>query len=192
VNTNRAISTPNRMDLSLIEEGVTLILKGLNVDMKHRNFLETPERVARMYKELFQHEEPNWETFPERYCDVIVFRGHKVWGLCSHHLLPMHLSVSVAYIPSSGRVLGLSKLGRLIDYCNNRPMLQEELTSNICERLSKVTQESTAVYAEGRHLCVAMRGVKSEGEFVTYATSGKFTDSEYYRGLFFDLVRNRK
>jgi len=176
----------------LIEQGVTLLLRGLGVDLGNRNFLETPERVARFYQEMFgQREEPNWEVFPdEYYCNMVLLRNHSLWSLCPHHLLPVKLTCSIAYLPTRGKVLGLSKLARVVNFANGRPLLQEEFTHRIAKDLSDLTGGSpTASYVRGRHMCARIRGVRTEGDFATYAVTGKFETDTALQARFFDLLR---
>lgn len=177
------------IDISQIEQGVSLLLRGLGVNLADRNFLETPERVARFYVEMFRKHEPNWEVFPERYCNMILLRRHEIWSLCPHHLLPVRLVVSIAYIPEKGRVLGLSKLARLVNHANDGPILQEEFTHRISECLTEtIGCTSSAVYLVGEHMCARIRGVRTTGDFVTYSVSGDFETKPAVQQLFFNLV----
>jgi GTP cyclohydrolase I len=177
------------MDLSKIERGVELILKGLDCDLSDRNFTETPERVARAYAEMFAPKDREWATFPEDFNDFILLRGHTLHTLCPHHLLPVELSVSLAYIPN-GHVLGLSKLARILDECNTGPVLQEKFTRDCLGALNQICPDiqGAACLIEGRHDCTRIRGIRSEASFVTYRLEGKFKEADLeYR--FFDLCR---
>lgn len=179
------------MNLGKIEHGVELILQGLGVDLKDRNFLETPERVARFYAEMFQPKEREWATFPEAFNDFILLRGHTLHTLCPHHLLPVDLRVSIAYIPA-GHVLGLSKLARVLDECNTAPVLQEKFTKDCLRSLLDVCPnvQGAACLVEGRHDCTRIRGVRSEASFITYKLDGRFLTEPELEKRFFDLCRS--
>jgi GTP cyclohydrolase I len=172
-----------------IEQGVRLILQGLECDAHDPNFAETPERVARAYEEMFAVDEDNeYTTFTEAYADFILLRRHKVWSLCPHHLLPVRLIVSVAYIPA-GKVLGLSKLARVLNDCNPGPVLQEAFTREVVSRLESIVSCSgVACFVEGSHGCMQIRGVKTDGDVVTSAFSGSFLANARLQDRFFQLI----
>src|SRR6478752_4962379 len=101
-----------------LEKGAALILEGLGVDTRNdRNYTHTPERYAKALMEMFAAPDTDWAVFPENTNDLILLRDHRLYSLCPHHLLPVKLVVSVAYIPD-GHVLGLSKLARVTQECN--------------------------------------------------------------------------
>lgn len=174
---------------SLVERGVELILKGLGIDLKDRNFIETPERYARALKELFNDKRDDWATFQEEYSDFILLRNHKLYSLCPHHLLPVRFYVSLAYVPN-GNVLGLSKLARLLDDCNNNPLLQERFTTDILEKVYDVCPgtKGAACLIEGTHGCLEIRGVRSDAHFVTYKMKGCFEKDPALEERFFRLA----
>lgn len=178
------------MNLHEIEQGVALILKGLDCDLKDRNFTETPERVARFYAEMFATKKVEWATFPEDYTDFILLRRHRMWSLCPHHLIPVRFDVSLAYIPS-GHVLGLSKLVRVLDEANSRPLLQERFTKDVIGNVTKICQgvQGVAVHINGQHGCTLIRGVHSDAEFVTYRLEGAFRQQPELEDRFFQLIR---
>ena len=178
------------MDLGKIERGVELILKGLDCDLKDRNYTHTPERVAKLYAELFAPKDREWATFPEDFNDFILLRGHTLYTMCPHHLLPVDLRVSVAYIPN-GNVLGLSKLARLLDECNTGPILQEKFTKDCLRLLHELCPgiRGAACLVEGRHDCTRIRGVRSGADFVTYKLDGDFLASTDLEKRFFQLCR---
>jgi GTP cyclohydrolase I len=180
------------MNQSKIEDGVRLILKGLGCDMKDRNFAATPERVAKVYKELFTVEETEFATFEENYNDFILVRNHVVWSMCPHHLLPVRMEVSVAYIPN-GEVLGLSKLIRVINEANTGPIMQESFTRTIVDKLQllAVGAKGSACIVTGVHDCMRIRGVRSPADVVTYNLTGEFLHSQPLQDRFFELCRGR-
>lgn len=173
-----------------IERGVSYILRGLGVDLTDANYLETPERVARMYVEMFAPREREWATFNEDYSDFILLRGHVLYSLCPHHLLPVELNVSLAYVPDN-HVLGLSKLARICDEVNVGPILQERFTVDVLTRLEELCPgiRGAAVLVDGQHGCTKVRGVRSDGRFTTYRLSGCFKEDSSLEDRFFTLAR---
>lgn len=135
-------------------------------------FHDTPERVARFWEEFIHRPKPQLKDFetPEKYIhEPIRLTNFECWGLCPHHLLPVHYKVSVEYIPrKGGRVLGISKLPRLIDYCLRGLPLQEDLPHIICDEImSRIKPTYVACQVTGMHLCMVMRGVKAPGTELT-------------------------
>jgi GTP cyclohydrolase I len=180
------------MNHDLVERGVTLILRGLNVDLKDHNYTDTPERYARALYEMFNPTETEWATFEEEFSDFILLRGHQLYSLCPHHLFPVKFNVSLAYIPN-GRVLGLSKLARLLHECNRGPLLQEAFTKQVIDKVHEICHgtRGVACFIQGEHGCLSMRGVRSEADFVTYRLDGIFNEDKDLERRFFDLVRKR-
>lgn len=177
-------------DQHKLEVGTRLILEGLGVDKNDRNFRDTPERYARALMEVFSPKDTDWAAFPEENSDFILLRDHRLYSLCPHHLLPVKLYVSVAYIPN-GRVLGLSKLARIAHACNTTPVLQETFTADLLEGLELITRgtHGSACLVEGKHLCMEMRGVKSDGHVLTYKFKGEFEENTALQERFFALCR---
>jgi len=166
-----------------------MLLEGLGCDLKNPNYRETPERVARMYLELFGEKDHNFEAFVEEYANFILLKGHKMYSVCPHHLVLVKFTVHLAYIPV-GRVLGLSKLVRVLNECNSGPLLQEKFTRDavsLVERICKGTK-GVACLIEGEHGCTTARGVRTEGTFFTYHFSGDFKSNHSLEQLFFQLV----
>lgn len=172
-----------------IEAGVRLILEGLGVDLLDRNYTRTPFRVAKFYAEMFSPPENEWATFPEDYNDFIMLREHRMYSLCPHHLLPVEFTVSMAYIPN-GNVLGLSKLARVLDECNRGPILQERFTSDVVTRIGTLCPgvQGTACLIRGVHDCTKIRGVHSDGHFLTYKLQGAFVERPELEARFFQLA----
>ena len=171
------------MDKTKIEQGVSLILEGLEVDLTDHNFDETPQRVARAYTEIFASPERIATVFEEPYTDFILVKNHEMYTLCPHHLLPVRMRISLAYIPD-GKVLGLSKLVRIMQQANSGPILQERFTSDVRSRLEHAletpgrkyspNQKGVCVLVEGWHGCIAIRGVRSTASTITMASAGLF------------------
>ncbi len=173
-----------------IQEGIRLVLEGLGVDPSDHNFNDTPARVAKCYAELFTPQATGWSVFDEDYTDQVVIREHVFYTLCPHHLLPVKITAAVGYIPN-GKVIGASKLIRMIHEVNRYPMTQERITAEIVKSIKKLTQGTSrgeAVLLLGEHDCFRMRGTRSNGSMVTDKFSGEF-DTPEKRRQFFDLVK---
>lgn len=169
-----------------------MILKGLGVDPHDHNFERTPQRVADVYEELFDPPNTGWPVFDEQFTDMIVMRNHVFYTMCPHHLLPVEIRADVAYVPN-GKVIGASKLIRMIHDANRFPMTQEALTYAIQKRIWELTNKTAqgeAVLLRGRHGCFSMRGVRSHtANMVTVKYGGKFADDGELRQRFEWLVR---
>lgn len=149
------------------------------------NFRETAERAAKAAQEMVRPvaeieqeiDDLLTKTFPARYDQMVISKHNICFGLCPHHLLPVIYRVSAAYIPKD-RVVGISKLSRLIRLLARRPVLQEDLTHELAELLfSRLDSKGAAVYVEGLHMCMAARGVEAhEARLVTSAVRGVFTE----------------
>jgi GTP cyclohydrolase I len=161
------------------------------------NFRETAARAARAAQELVRPvaeikaeiDDLVAKTFPARYDHMVISKHNICFGLCPHHLLPVVYRVSLAYLPLE-RVVGISKLSRLIRLMARQPTLQEDLTHELAELLfSRLASRGSAVYIEGLHMCMAARGVEAhEARLVTSAMLGAFGDNQSTRSEFLDLV----
>lgn len=181
------------MNQKLIQLGVLNILEGLGVDINSKDFKKTPERVARLYKEILSPPRVQWSTFPHQgYSEMVVHNSHHVWGFCPHHILPIEMFVAVGYIPTSkGNVPGLSKVPRLVEVKSRRLVLQEQIAVDIVETLmKKLKLLGAGCFIRGRHLCMTMRGVKTNGLVTTSALRGVFLTKPEVRTEFFELVRS--
>jgi GTP cyclohydrolase I len=164
------------LDHTKIEAGVSLMLEGLHVDTKDRNYVGTPGRFARLLEEMFVPPKKKFPVFTECYDGIVLIKNHTLYTLCPHHLLPVKLRISMAYAPR-GRVIGISKLPRMAHDLNRQPLLQEDLTTQLVTLLSHIPKNAgSAVFIEGDHLCMQMRGIKSGASTVTFASRGIFQD----------------
>lgn len=162
---------------------VGAILDLLNLDRKDHNLIGTPERVAKMYLEMFQGlkegTEPVVTTFPnqENYQAMVMERDIPFYSMCAHHLVPFYGHAHMAYIPRRS-IVGLSKLPRILEFYAKRPQIQERLTEQVADFLwHRLEPLGVMVVIEARHLCVEMRGVKKPGALtVTSAIRGCFED----------------
>lgn len=179
------------MNIQKIEAATRLLLEGLEVDLSDHNFVDTPRRVAKAYAELFSPPDLDIPVFDERYTDMVLMRRHTFHTLCPHHLFPVKIQASVAYIPN-GKVIGASKLLRICHDVNRQPMTQEALTNAVAARIEELTNggaSGVAVFMKGQHGCFSIRGVKShEADMITIATRGVFDTDPIRREAFFRLI----
>jgi len=176
---------------------MSAILRELRLDLNDPNFVETPERVAKMYLEMFhglrEGSEPKVTTFPNEgdYHHMVIEREIPFYSMCAHHFVPFYGHAHIAYIPES-RIVGLSKLPRILEFYAKRPQLQERLTEQVAEFLqSRLQPQGVMVVIEARHLCVEMRGVKKPGALTTTsALRGCFADRKV-REEFLALLRRQ-
>lgn len=173
------------------------MLEALGLDLTDPNLLETPERVARLYLEMFhglkEGSRPAITMFPndEGYTGMVIEKDIPFFSLCSHHLVPFYGHAHLAYIPTK-RIVGLSKLARIVEFYAKRPQLQERLTEQVVTFLDEeLAPLGAMVVIEARHLCVEMRGIKKAGAVtVTSAIRGNFL-KQSVREEFLDLLRRR-
>ena len=157
------------LDKAKIERAVRYILEAIGEDPDREGLIETPKRVAAMYEEIFSGiaDDPkrHIKVFSEQDNDeIVVVRDIPLYSMCEHHLLPFVGKAHIAYIPSGGKVIGLSKLARIVDLFAKRPQLQERLTSQIADFLDEeLNPLGIAVIVEAQHLCMTMRGAKAAG-----------------------------
>lgn len=182
--------------MAIIEEHFKVIMETLGLDLNDDSLQGTPRRVAKMFvREIFSGlnpvNKPSISLFENkyRYRQMLVERNITVKSFCEHHFLPITGSAHVAYF-SSGQVIGLSKLNRIVEYFSRRPQVQERLTIQIAEELKKVLNtEDVAVYIDAKHMCVELRGAEHEHcSTVTTEYSGKFLD-ESVRAEFLQSIR---
>ena len=167
------------MDLPKIENAVREILEAIGEDPNREGIQETPQRVARMYAEVFAglHRDINKDIkvfHGEGNDEMILIGDIPFYSMCEHHLLPFHGKAHVVYIPKDGKIFGLSKVARIVDTLSRKPQLQEKLTSEIADAIEKaVDARSVCVVLEAEHLCMTMRGIRKPGsKTVTSAMRG--------------------
>lgn len=157
------------MDRERIENAVREILLAVGEDPEREGLLETPARVARMYEEVFSGLESDPEQFlkiftEQKNDEMVVVRDIPLYSMCEHHLLPFVGKAHIVYIPKEGKVIGLSKLARIVDCFARRPQIQERLTSQIADFLmDRLEPQGVAVLIEAEHLCMTMRGARAAG-----------------------------
>ncbi|MCG3127813.1 MAG: GTP cyclohydrolase 1 [Phycisphaerae bacterium] len=190
-------SQKSPIDISRIERAVHEILVAIGEDPAREGLRRTPARVARMYAELFSglHEDPMRlleTTFDEDHHELVVLRDIPFNSMCEHHLMPFEGRTHIAYIPG-GRIVGLSKLARIVDAYSRRPQVQERLTSQIADLLSeRVHVNGCAVVIEAVHTCMTCRGVRKPGSMmVTSAVRGVMRDNAGTRSEALALLYRR-
>jgi GTP cyclohydrolase I len=169
-------------DDAKIEQGVRLILEGIGEDAERAGLRETPERVARMYREVFAgigQDASQLVTVVEGadHDEMIMVRDIPLFSMCEHHLIPFSGKAHVAYIPNKAQqITGLSKIARVVDLLSKRPQVQERLTTQIAEALDTALEpRGVFVVIEAEHFCMTMRGIKKPGaQTVTSAVRGLF------------------
>jgi GTP cyclohydrolase I len=182
------------VDEDRVRNAVAEILEAIAEDPLREGVVDTPERVARMYAEIFagmrmDPREVLATGFEEGYDEMVVARDIRFFSMCEHHLVPFFGVAHIGYVPR-GRVVGISKLARLTDILARRPQVQERLTTQIAETIVDVLQPlGVAVVVRARHLCMEMRGVRKPGsEIVTSVTRGVFRDNQPTRMEFFQVI----
>jgi GTP cyclohydrolase I len=184
-----------KIDHKSIEEAVKLILASVGENPDREGLKGTPDRVSRMYKELLAgyRVDPlkllNEALFDEKYDDMVIVRDIEFYSLCEHHMLPFLGKAFVAYIPK-GRVIGLSKIPRIVDMFARRLQVQERLTNQIADFLYGVLEpQGVAVVLEGAHMCSMMRGVKKHSASMTTSSMrGIFRDNQSTRMEFLESI----
>jgi len=178
-----------------LEEAVRTILTEVGEDAKREGLLQTPHRVAKAWQFLTKgYKEDvrkvlNGAIFTEKYDEMVIVKGIDFFSLCEHHLLPFYGKAHVAYIPK-GKIIGLSKVPRLVEVFSRRLQVQERMTQQIAETLFEILEpDGVAVVIEARHLCMMMRGVeKQNSSATTSAMLGSFREDERTRNEFLKLV----
>ena len=191
-----ALSGPLSPASEQIKLAVRSILESVGEDPQRDGLKNTPLRVARMYEEILQgyHIDPstliNGALFEGAYDEMVVVKDIEYYSLCEHHMVPFYGVAHVAYIPR-GKVLGLSKIPRVVDMFARRLQVQERMTRQIADFLDEVLHpRGVAVVVEGAHLCSMMRGVrKANARMVTSAVLGGFKTDARTRSEFFEHIR---
>jgi len=194
------VETEVGRDGSTISAAVTDILLSIGEDPERQGLLKTPDRVARMYDELTAgyHTDPvklvNGALFDVDYSEMVLVNDIEFYSLCEHHMLPFFGRAYVAYIPN-GKVIGLSKIPRIVEMFARRLQVQERMTAEIAQFLQEtLNPRGVAVLVEGSHMCAMMRGVKkSQASMSTTTMLGAFKDDPVLRSEFLAQVsRSRK
>ncbi len=188
----RVVHDGSQVDRTRVERAATDLLRALGRDPASPHLADTPRRVAAAYAELLSPRAFDLTTFPndEGYDELVLVRGIPVHSLCEHHLLPFHGVAHVAYLPAD-RILGLSKLARVVELFARDLQVQERLTQQVADWLQQhLEPQGVGVVIEAEHLCMSMRGVQAAGTVtLTSALHGLLREDPRSRQEFFDLAR---
>lgn len=185
------------VDERKIEKAVLSIIEAIGEDPTREGLVGTPRRIAEMYAELFMGigVDPREELtvgFEEGHHEMVIIKDIPFYSLCEHHLLPFYGIAHIGYIPK-GRVVGASKLARVVEILSKRPQIQERLTTQIAETIMEALEPNgVAVVIQAEHMCMTLRGVKKPGSnIVTSANRGLFRTNAATRAEFLSLVQGR-
>ena len=187
----RVLHEPQHVDQAAAERAAAAFLTALGVDLRAEGLRDTPRRMTAAYAEMFEPRPFDLTTFPndERYDELVVARSLPVTAVCEHHLLPFVGVAHVGYLPGQ-RILGLSKLARVVEMFARRPQVQERLTRQVADWLAEhLDPRGVGVVVEAEHLCMTVRGVRAAGaSTVTSALHGQLRDDPASRAEFFSLT----
>ena len=184
-------------DNAQIVKAVDSIIKAIGEDPTREGIKDTPGRVAEMYAELFSGigQDPKEELavdFELGHREMIILKDIPFYSMCEHHLLPFYGVAHIGYIPGEeGRIVGISKLARVVEICARRPQIQERMTTEIADAIYKgINPDGVAVVVQAEHLCMIMRGIKKPGSnVITSAIRGAFHRWPASRAEFFSLIQ---
>ncbi len=182
-------------DTDKIKQGVRLILEGIGEDPNREGLIDTPERISRMYQEIYgglqlDAKEPLSKRFHAISNEMVLEKNIVFYSTCEHHLLPFFGKAHVAYIPNE-EVVGISKLARTVEVFARRPQIQEQLTAQIADAImQELHPKGAMVMIEAEHMCMSMRGIKKPGsKTMTYVTRGAFAENEKLQEKFFQMIQ---
>lgn len=185
-----------KADLERIEQGVTAILEGIGEDLSRPGIKDTPKRVAAMLADILGgvHDDPSLFLKPikgEKHDEMVLIKNIPLYSMCEHHFLPFAGLAHVAYIPKGGRIVGLSKIARVVEIFARRLQVQERLTKQIADLIDEALNPlGVMVVLEAEHMCMSMRGAKKPKSMtVTSAVRGSFRNSAATRAEAMTLIR---
>ena len=183
------------VDQKKIEQAVRLLLEGIGEDINREGLADTPNRVARMYEEIYKGMEEDAsvhlsKTFAVDSNEIVVEKDITFHSTCEHHLMPFYGKAHIAYLPD-GRVVGLSKLARTVEVYARRLQIQEQMTTQVAEAIMEYLKpQGVMVMVEAEHMCMTMRGVAKPGSrTVTMAARGCFQENPQLQQYFFEMMR---
>jgi GTP cyclohydrolase IA len=187
------------VDEAEIRQAVARIIRAIGEDPEREGLATTPERVAEMYAELFMGvgRDPRDELkvgFAVGHREMIILKDIPFYSVCEHHLLPFYGQAHIGYVPGAdGRVVGISKLARVVEVISKRPQLQERMTTDIADAINDALKpDGVAVVVQAEHLCMIMRGIKKPGSnVITSAIRGLFQRRAASRAEFFSLIQGK-
>lgn len=179
-----------------MQESIKHIIEEIGENPNREGLLETPKRVQRAYEEVFagykQNPDDLMKTFTEGTCkEMVILKDCEFYSMCEHHMFPFFGHISIGYIPN-GKVIGISKLARLVDCFSKRMQIQERMTAQIADTImDKLNALGVIVVCEGVHFCMRSRGIKKQdASMVTSAVRGVFADNAIARQEFLTLIKN--
>ncbi|SHI89564.1 GTP cyclohydrolase I [Clostridium cavendishii DSM 21758] len=182
------------MDKQKIKEAVKMIIEAVGDDPNREGLLETPDRIARMYEEIFSGISQTAETYLTKNFsvegeDIVLEKDITFYSMCEHHFLPFYGKVHIAYIPN-GKVAGLSKLARCVDVYSKKPQLQERLTYEIADAIMEyLDAKGSMVIIEAEHMCMTMRGVRKPGtKTITSSYRGVFKEDSSLKNEVYKML----
>lgn len=196
--------TPNSQDNQRqvtdeeLQKAIVTILRAIGEDPTREGLVGTPDRICRMYKEIFRGYDPSQKpritTFEnDSHSTELVFDTGDFYSMCEHHMMPFFGKYYFAYMPSDeGRILGISKIARVVGYCAARLQLQERLARDIIDMLDDALDHEAlgfAIILKGQHMCKSMRGVKNPGPMSVSYYTGKFKQDPATRNEFLQMIK---
>ena len=195
---NKNLDIDKKTRLENIENAVREILINIGEDINREGLIETPKRVAKMYEEILSTKNINdfdnyklFEVDLDNSQEMILIKDIPFFSMCEHHMLPFFGKVHVAYIPRENKVIGLSKIPRLVEFVSRKLSVQEEITVNIAKKLIEILNPlGVAVVVEARHMCIEMRGINKIGSVTrTSFYSGEFKENSDRKKEFLDGIK---
>ena len=182
-----------------VRQAVTAIIEAIGENPEREGLKDTPRRVGEMYAELFQGlgKDPQKELvvgFEESHHEMVIVKDIPFYSMCEHHLLPFYGVTHIGYIPNDdGRVVGASKLARVVEIIAKRPQIQERMTSQIADAIfDGIKPDGVGVVIQAEHLCMIMRGIKKPGStIITSVVRGTFRSQSKTRAEFFSLLQSK-
>ncbi|HSE08873.1 MAG TPA: GTP cyclohydrolase I [Nocardioidaceae bacterium] len=191
----RVVHEPRPVDLVAAEQAAAHLLEALGQPIHTADMADTPRRMAHAFVEMLTVGEFDFTTFPnsEGYDELVLVESIPVRSLCEHHMLPFVGVAHIGYLPA-GRILGLSKFARVVEFFSHRAQTQERLTKQVAEHLQdQLAPRGVGVVIEAEHTCMSLRGVRAAGaRTVTSALFGRLRDDPSSRAEFLALTRGRK
>ena len=187
------------IDRDKIRKAIVSIIEAIGEDSEREGLADTPNRVADMYTELFMGVDKDAKeelsvVYEAGHREMVVVRNIPFYSMCEHHLLPFYGTAHIGYIPNAdGRVVGASKLARVVEIIARRPQIQERMTSQIADAIvDGIKPDGVGVVIKAEHLCMVMRGIKKPGStIVTSAVRGTFRTKSKTRAEFFSLLQGK-
>ena len=195
---NKNLDIDKKTRLENIENAVRKILINIGEDINREGLIETPKRVAKMYEEILSTKNINdfdnyklFEVDLDNSQEMILIKDIPFFSICEHHMLPFFGKVHVAYIPRENKVIGLSKIPRLVEFVSRKLSVQEEITVNVAKKLIEILNPlGVAVVVEARHMCIEMRGINKIGSVTrTSFYSGEFKENVDRKKEFLDGIK---